>query len=213
MSRRDRPHLRCRACRMHQSLCVCSVLRPIPTRTKLVLVIHRYEARKTTNTGLLATACLSNSEIMMRGHADAPNAIAPPKGSLFLFPYEDAAPITRFVDSPDPITLIVPDGTWRQASKVYKRIPGMRDVPCVSLPPDVPTAYRLRSEPRENGLATIEAIARAMGILEGAHVREALERVFRMMVERTLWSRGALETRDVTGGIPEGVMRHAPLRR
>jgi YD repeat-containing protein len=46
------------------------------------------------------------------------------------------------------------------------------------------------------GLATHpqlkEAIARAMGILEGPLVREALERVFRAMVERTLWSRGAI---------------------
>jgi hypothetical protein len=30
------------------------------------------------------------------------------------------------------------------------------------------------------------------------------------MVERTLWSRGNYETRDVTGGIPEGSRRHDP---
>ena len=31
-----------------------------------------------------------------------------------------------------------------------------------------------------------------MGILEGVHVRRALEVVFRAMVERTLWSRGEI---------------------
>ena len=70
--------------------------------------------------------------------------------------------------------------------------------------------YRLRSESHPAGLATIEAIARAMGILEGPHVQEALERVFRAMVERTLWVRGSLAAEEVTGGIPEGATRHDP---
>ena len=105
---------------------------------------------------------------------------------------------------------MVPDGTWRQASKVRQRVPGLRDVPCVSLPPDEPSIYRLRAEAHGHGLATIEAIARALGILEGLHVRHALEQVFRAMVERTLWSRGELATADVTGGVPAGAMRHDP---
>jgi hypothetical protein len=70
--------------------------------------------------------------------------------------------------------------------------------------------YRLRTESHEAGLATIEAIARAMGILEGMHVQHALERVFRAMVERTLWARGEFATCDVSGGIPEGAARHDP---
>jgi hypothetical protein len=49
-----------------------------------------------------------------------------------------------------------------------------------------------------------------MGFLEGLHVRRALEHVFRAMVERTLWSRGEMETADVTGGIPPGALRHDP---
>jgi DTW domain-containing protein YfiP len=106
--------------------------------------------------------------------------------------------------------LIVPDGTWRQASKVRQRVPGMRDVQLVSIPNDEPSMYRLRTEAHESGLATIEAIARAMGILEGLHVRRALEHVFRAMVERTLWSRGEIATQDVTGGVPGGAMRHDP---
>jgi DTW domain-containing protein YfiP len=84
------------------------------------------------------------------------------------------------------------------------------DVPCVTLPPDVASIYRLRAEAHGHGLATIEAIARALGILEGAHAREALERVFRAMVERTLWARGTIEAKDVAGGVPQGAERHDP---
>jgi DTW domain-containing protein YfiP len=199
---------------MHDSLCVCSLIPRVETRTRVVLVIHRVEARKPSNTGRLAAACLPNSAVLVRGHADAPSApFAPAPGSrpLLLFPHEDAVPLGPVHAAGEgPVTLVVPDGTWRQASKVRQRVPGLRDVPCVSLPPDVPSIYRLRAEAHEHGLATLEAIARALGLLEGPHVRRALEHVFRAMVERTLWSRGELATADVTGGVPEGALRHDP---
>jgi DTW domain-containing protein YfiP len=201
-------------------LCVCSLM-PSPrlqTRTRLVLIIHRYEDRKPTNTGRLAAECLANSEIMLRGvrgHESQPTpAFVCPEGTqpLLLFPHEGATPLDEIAWPAGPVTLVVPDGNWRQASKVRQRVPGLGDVPCVSLPVGAPSTYRLRTEAHEAGLATIEAIARAMGVLEverGELVQRALEGVFRAMVERTLWARGKLRTAAVTGGIPEGVVRGA----
>jgi DTW domain-containing protein YfiP len=202
---------------MHGSLCICALIPRVETRTRLVLVIHRYEDRKPTNTGRLATECLVNSEVVIRGHESQPStplAHATESQPVFLFPHEGAIPIERFAASARPVTLIVPDGSWRQASKVRNRVPGMRDVPCVTLPRGAAT-YRLRVDAHEEGLATIEAIARALRILEGergAAVHDALESVFRTMVERTLWARGAGNAADVTGGIPEGAQRHDPRR-
>ncbi len=193
-------------------LCVCALMPspPLATRTRLVLIIHRFEERKPTNTGRLAAACLAASEVLVRGHAGEPSPpFIAPAGTrpLLLFPADDAIALDQLPPSPDPVTLIVPDGTWRQAQRVRTRVPGLRDVPCVVLPPGEPSRYRLRHEPRGGGLATIEAIARAFELLEGAHVRAALERVFHAMVDRTLWSRGALDAADVTGGVPAGVSR------
>jgi DTW domain-containing protein YfiP len=182
---------------MHAGLCICALISPIETRTRLVLIIHRREDRKPTNTGRLAAACLSNSQVLVRGHAASPTPPfrwEPSTQPLFLFPDPDAIPIAQFARSERPVTLIVPDGNWRQAAKVRARVPGLGDVPCVSLEPDAPTTYRLRHETRDQGLATIEAISRAFGVLEGTHVRVALERVFHAMVERTLRSRGQLAT-------------------
>lgn len=217
MTRRHNSHLRCDRCRMHGSLCVCDLIPRIETRTRLVLVIHRYEHRKPTNTGRLAVLCLPNSEVCVRGHESLPTApFVPDPGSqsVLLFPHEGAEPVAEFARrcGERPVTLIVPDGTWRQASKVRNRVAGLRDLPCVSLPLEEPSVYRLRAEAHETGLATIEAIARAMGVLEGPQVRVALEMVFRAMVERTLWSRGEFDTDAVTGGVPLGAMRHEPRR-
>ena len=60
-------------------------------------------------------------------------------------------------------------------------------------------------------LATLEAVAHALGILEGPEVERALLRVYRIMTERTLWSNGRISAADVTGGIPAGVQSHDPL--
>jgi DTW domain-containing protein YfiP len=217
VSRRDNGAFRCRICRMLGRLCVCALIPapPLATRTRVVLVMHRAENAKSTNTGRIAAACLAGSEIVVRGHEGAPSeplawsdAVQP----LLLFPFEDARPLDVAARTLDgrPVVLIVPDGTWRQASKVRRRVPGLADVPCVSVSGEGRLPYRLRAESNAHGLSTIEAIARAMAILEGEPVRRTLESVFRSMVERTLWTRGELAAGDVRGGIPEGAVRHDP---
>jgi DTW domain-containing protein YfiP len=219
MSRRNNAASRCDRCRMHSSLCVCPLVPALETRTRLVLVIHRAEDRKPTNTGRLAVLAMKNSEVLIRGRESAPTdsfALNDATRPLFLFPHEDAVPLDSlaFVPGDDrPVTLIVPDGNWRQASKVRNRVAGMKDVPCVSLPIGAPSTYRLRTEAHPFGLATVEAIGRCLRVLEGSagpEVERALLHVFRAMVDRTLWSRGEMETHEVTGGIPEGTHRHDP---
>jgi DTW domain-containing protein YfiP len=90
-------------------------------------------------------------------------------------------------------------------------MPALADVPMVTLPAGPPSVYRLRHEEHIGGLATMEAIARALGILDGHAVQVALERVFRIMIERTLWARGEIDAADVVDGLPEGALRHDPF--
>lgn len=166
------------------------------------MVVHRREARKSTNTGRLVAMALPNSELVVRGHeADPQDALAldPATRPLLLFPHEDARPLDELAIVPDdarPVTLIVPDGNWRQAAKIRGRVAGMRDVACVRLPLGAPSTYRLRAAAHDFGLATLEAVARALRILEGdrgAEVERGLLDVFDAMVTRTLASRGTLD--------------------
>ena len=192
------------------ALCVCALLPapPLVTRTRLVLFLHRDEARKPTNTGRLAAACVAASEVIVRGHEGQPSApfvAAPGTRPVLLFPDDDAVPLAA---SDEPVTLIVPDGTWRQAARVRARVPGLRDLPCAVLPPGPPSRYQLRSEPRPGGLATLEAIARAFALLGDVEASAAMERVFAAAVERTLWSRGAITTAQLEFGLPDGVELH-----
>jgi DTW domain-containing protein YfiP len=201
-------------------LCVCPLVPdpPLATRTRVVLVMHRSENCKSTNTGRLAAACVANSTIVVRGQRGKPSEPLAWSGAerpLLLFPFEDAIPIAEALRERDerPVVLIVPDGTWRQASKVRRRVPGLEGVTCVSVSGEARLPHRLRAEAHAYGLSTLEAIARALSVLEGDDVRERLEAVFRSMVERTLWTRGELDASDVSGGIPDGAIRHDPRAR
>ena len=212
MSRRDNGVLRCKQCHLHQPLCVCAELPDYAPRARLVLLLHVFEARKPTNTGQLAVACMRNASVVTIGAQDAPAQplrFAAHETPLLLYPGDDARPLDEVAASlpadAAPV-LIVPDGNWRQASRMRKRVPGLASVPCVHLPTAPETMYRLRSEPKEGGLATAEAIAHAYAALGGADnqvVADAILRVFRIAVERTLWVRGQLPAAQVSGGVSE----------
>jgi DTW domain-containing protein YfiP len=205
---------RCPDCHLHRSLCLCALVPRLDTRTRVVLIVHELELRKPTNTGQLAARCLVNSALCQRGAgapADLSAAWSADAVPLLLYPDAGAQPLALWRDHPAPVTLIVPDGTWRQAARTRHRIPGLRDLPCVSLPGAVPSVNRLRRSVRPGRLSTLEAIARALGILEGPPVEEALLHILRVMVDRMLWSHGGLPTAEVTGGIPPGVLPHDPL--
>lgn len=187
MSRRANP-LRCATCRMLD--CICAIVPTLQTRTRLALVVHYREARKPTNTGLLAARALANSRVDIVGDRDRPlllPIVELGKRGALLFPADDAAPIRDV----RPDVLVVPDGNWRQAGKLRARVPGLAELPCVRLPDETPpTRYRLRAEPRTGGLATLEAIAYALRALEADDVATPLLAIFDAMVERTLRSRG-----------------------
>lgn len=186
------PSHRCARCRLIQADCLCALVPRVETRTRVVVVLHEQEERKTSNTGRLAARCLPNSEVMIRGGFDkaTPTPSWTAHGDpVLLFPHPDARPLADWSNHPRPVTLIVPDGTWRQAQRVRRRIPGLAALPCAVVTRDAPSRYKLRHTWDPRRLATMEAIAEALALLEGAqgvNVRATLLEIFHVMVERSL---------------------------
>lgn len=160
------------------------------TTTRLALVMHQRETRKTTSTGPLALAMLKNSLLFEHGvmgsTLDLNHIDEPERRLMLLFPSDTAQPLTEELvrADPRPVTLVVVDGNWRQASRAARRIAGLERAQPVFLDSGEPTQWGIRTENKPGGLATFEAIARSLGILEGPDVREAMERVFHEMVRR-----------------------------
>lgn len=213
MGRRFKRAARCPRCRLHIHACLCAELPQIELETRIALVMHHREASKTTATGPLALACLPNSTCHLHGLTGAPLDLTPLHESdqrrvLVLFPFEGARPLSRALKEEDtrPITLVVPDGNWRQARRIPQRVRGLAHAQCVGLPPGPPSAWGVRREPLDGGLATFEAIARAIGALENVAAQARMEAAFARIVRVTLAARGR-EAIAVVSSAPELVQQ------
>jgi len=141
---------------------------------------------------------LVNSEMRVRGETREPldlSDLLTDRYRTFLFyPTVDAVELDHELVAQErtPIQLLVPDGTWRQARKVHYRHRELKDVPRVKISaPDI-SKFHLRAQHRPEGMATLQAIAHGLGVIEGDLVKEQLMKLYDAKVERTLIGRGLL---------------------
>jgi DTW domain-containing protein YfiP len=172
---------RCARCLLQQRVCICADVPTIVTRTQVVIVRHHLEQNRSSNSGRLAHLALPNSVIVDHGGTGGAAVLPPLEGAWLLFPEGkpvDAAPI------PPPRQLIVLDATWAQARRMYRKINGLRGVPLMRIPDMPMPSERLRASPGPGRVSTIEAIARALRLVEGDAVAQPLEDLFALAVAR-----------------------------
>lgn len=178
---RSRRLSRCGTCGLYVALCECAALPVLATQTEVVVLLHRLERFKSSNTGKLAARMLARGTVVVGG---APVELPPSPGSYVLFPHATAIPLVE-AQSRGLRRLIVPDGTWPQAGRLARRDPVCAGLPCVSLQSARPSRYALRRSDRPHALATIEAIAEALRLLEGDAIADAMQDAFAHWVERS----------------------------
>ena len=186
----------CQGCYLHQDRCVCQSNPHLTLKTKISLIVHAKELKRTTNTGRLALAALTNSEMRIRGHErstlDLSDLLTPEYQTFLFYPADDALELDqKLIESTKlPIQLIVPDGNWRQASKVHYRHHELKDIPRIKISTPNQAEFHMRAETTEAGMATLEAIAHALGIIEGEEVKQKLLYFYQQKLEGTLKGRG-----------------------
>ncbi|RKH18249.1 DTW domain-containing protein [Corallococcus praedator] len=181
MSRADRPP-RCPRCNLAIHLCLCAEIPQVETRTRFLLLQHVLETAKRSNTGRVAALALANAKLLIVGgmtEALDTSLLSEP-GTWLLFPDGPVAP----PDAPAPKQLVVLDGNWSQARRMTQRLPALRALPRLVLPPPEPGMLRLREPSHPAGMSTLDAIARAVALLEGADVAAPLERLAALRVQR-----------------------------
>lgn len=176
----------CLRCVLKLEICICDALPQIATRTEVVLVRHVTELKLTSNTGRFVNLALPRSCILEYGGGAPfdPEPFTTP-GSALLYCSGPARPLS-FV----PERLIVLDGSFRQARRMYKRHPELRALPELSLPAPSVTPTRLRQPTQPEGMSTIEAVAAALSVLEGQDVAAPLWALHADLVRRADRLRG-----------------------
>jgi hypothetical protein len=140
-------------------------------------------------TARMAHLALENSElhegVSFDGHP-AVEALARTPGTVVLFPSPDAKPVEAFADEP-PKNLVVVDGTWPLAKKVIRESRVLGQLPRLGFVPTRPGNYRIRKEPAEHCLSTIEAVVEVLSQLERDPSRfSPMLRAFDLMVDRQI---------------------------
>jgi DTW domain-containing protein YfiP len=181
----------CRRCLRPVAHCVCDLLPRIQAPTRVVILQHPREARLAICSAWLCHAALEGSALVQAVRLDEHPRVAPllaEPGTWLLFPGAEAALAAPSL-SPRPRTLVALDATWPQALQLLRRNPKVAALPRLTLAPGAAESgyLGLRREPEPGHLATIDAVAEALGGLEGDLARYAPMRLaFRVAVERQL---------------------------
>jgi DTW domain-containing protein YfiP len=151
-------------------VCYCAQLPRLPTRTRVVVLQHPRERRVGIGTARMAQLALPNSflrvGINFAGDPVVNALLSGPAPSYLLFPGPDARDV-RELALEQPITLVVVDGTWSQARTLVRLNPALAALPRIAFTPRRPSAYdRIRREPADFCVSTIEALTEVLNVLE-----------------------------------------------
>lgn len=176
----------CPRCLLQVEICVCTLLPRVETRTEFLLIRHVTERLLTSNTGRFAALSLPNSRVLEYGGGD-PFDVSPLllPGTALLYCSGGPRPLQGC-----PERLVVLDGSFRQARRMYKRLAELRDLPEFTLPAPLVTPTRLRQPTLQGGMSTIEAVAGALALLEGPDTANPLWSLHAELVRRADLMRG-----------------------
>lgn len=185
---------RCERCQRPQGHCLCGLIAPVQSRTRVLILQHPDEAKHALNTARLAHLGLPNSELRCAEvFPDLAHELSDPKWhSCVLFPGPNAQPIAEFaaLRADKPLRLVVPDGTWRKARKLLYLNPALAALPQVTLAQPGVSRYRLRKAPMAGALSTLEAIVYALTEVEPQRDFSALLAPFESLIEGQIAAMG-----------------------
>ncbi|HWV14881.1 MAG TPA: DTW domain-containing protein [Cellvibrio sp.] len=200
---------RCEQCQMATYACLCPWRPTLESRCEFILLMHRNEVFKPTNTGrLIADAlpdrthvyCWSrtqpNAELLQRLQdtrrqcfivfpADAANAGSRSRQVFSEIPGDDRIP-----------TFILLDGTWKQSGRMFHLSQWLENIPCILLPMAISRGYSVRKSHQDDYLSTAEAAALCLQLAGEQQNSIGLLDYFQLFNEHYLATRGCYPPRQ-----------------
>ncbi|PSW21529.1 DTW domain-containing protein [Photobacterium sanctipauli] len=169
----------CEKCGKAQKACICHWIQVIDAKTELWILQHPSEVKRAIGTARILTLSLPNARLWVgedfSQHEELNALLAEPtRDAWLIYPGEEAVAIsslvTESVESSQVRTLILLDGTWKKAYKMWQLSSNLQQLPTVSLDNAEQGNYRIRKSPKVQGVSTVEAGFLALDALEGRDV-------------------------------------------
>ncbi len=167
----------CYRCFWPQSLCWCSSIQSMDTRTKFVFLMHPKEfKREKAGTGRLTHLCLSNSSLQMGTDFDRDETVQaliadPHHFAVLLYPGPAARNLSNGDLTPSDLggrrlLVFLLDATWSGARKMLKLSPTLQRLPRIMFTPSTLSRYVIKQQPQDGCLSTLEATHELLLVLD-----------------------------------------------
>jgi DTW domain-containing protein YfiP len=190
----------CVRCLRAKAVCLCAGIRSFSPFFQVVLLQHPKERKNSIGTARFTHLTLSNSRLIAGSEFETDPAVNLLLGDaenycVVLFPGPSSVNISdhrdEFVSSipakvdgtPRRLVVFVIDGTWAHAKGMIRRSLRLAELPRISFTVSEPSNYRVRKQPHEYCLSTVEAVAKLVKILDPRMPAESLIETFGKMVE------------------------------
>lgn len=217
-SRATRPFLargiavkRCSRCLLGERACICPWRRSMVVGMDVVLLMHRDEVFKPTNSGRLIADLFPHNTYAFEWSRTAPAAALlallddPARYPVIAFPADPHTARVVHCGRPElpaqkRLTLILLDGTWKQARKMFKTSGWLQSLPLLELDAPMLGNYSVRKAASASQLATAEAAAALLLACGETDAAEALADYFAVFDQHYVATR--------TNIVPEQTLHH-----
>ena len=180
----------CYRCMRVSPMCLCGAFPTCDNQTEIHVLQHDRERRHAFGTVRLLKIGLRNLAVhrmQAKAGKEFPMPLGFPADAGVLYPGPGSLDLAALPADQRPKKLVVIDGTWSQAHRMYRDSPWLRRLPRYSLNPAEPSRYRIRKEPRHECLSTLESTAMALRMIEPQTPDiDNLLHCFERMVDRQL---------------------------
>lgn len=181
----------CAQCGRAKKACICSTIQILNTNTQLIILQHPTEVKRAKGTAKILSLSLPNSVCFVGedfSHHEKLNQLLqqPDYKNVLLYPKSGAKNLREIASSASndqKIRLILIDGTWKKAYKIYQLSLNLQSLAAYVLPTDLVGNYIIRKAPSSNSLSTVEAGYYALSMLEPTINFQPLLNSFDSMVE------------------------------
>ena len=163
----------CLQCLKTKKACICEWITPISTEVELIILQHPTEAKRPLGTAKILSLSLVNCRIFIgenfTDHTELNTLLADEQYQhqvLFLDSSSQAISSSSN-QAKQKQRVILLDGTWKKAYKMWQLSTNLHSLPKVHLDTELSGNYRVRKAPKDNALSTAEAGYHVLSQLDG----------------------------------------------
>jgi len=200
---RGKSVIRCEHCQLAIYACICQWQPQLNSRSEFVLLLHRIEVFKPTNTGrLIADIFPAQTHAFCWSRTEPEQALLDllhdeNRQCFIVFPADtpeakakSRAVFTEIPDDGKIKTFILLDATWKQSGRMFHLSKWLENIPCVSLPEGVLRGYAVRKSHQDDYFSTAEAAALCLQMAGEQKNSDVLLDYFQLFNEHYLATRG-----------------------